>query len=76
MHLNTQITVKGKLKLRRIKRGEGGDPALIKNRVFWHAESQNIFFFYSIRLMVLDWSSELPLEDYIIFFVSYAKKAL
>ena len=26
----------------RIKRGEGGDPALIKNKVFWHAESHRI----------------------------------
>jgi hypothetical protein len=64
------------LKLRRIKRGEGGDPALIKNRVFWHAESQGIFLFYPIKLMVFDWLSKLPLEDYIIFFVKYPKKAM
>ncbi len=45
LYSNNPLQHLRKIKYRNSKRGEGGDPALIKNKVFWHAESQNILVF-------------------------------
>ncbi len=56
MQSKIQLKQNALLNKRNSKRGEGGDPALIKNNVFWHAESHRILVFIPIKPQVSNWS--------------------